>query len=349
VTDQERNQESPFPSGSFDRYDETSDTEFYAEPRFVTHIDDAAIAAVTQLYEDFLPQSGSILDVMSSWVSHLPPAPYWRVVGLGMNADELANNPQLDQWVVQDLNQDPRIPFANGEFDGACICVSIQYLTQPVKVLREIGRVVAIGGPLVVTFSNRCFPTKAVRLWQSLDDRGHQRLVEQYFREAGNWTDVQALDRSPGGGDPLYAVVARSTGAAPGESGPGAAYSLGGNMPVASGPRLARLELAVSGLPRSRAFYEESLGFMATAEPGEGQPVTLETHSGTTLVLRQSSRQPTPIGIGFALPGPEAVIDLSRHLVARSIELFGVREEAQHLGFKCLDPDGNVVEIFWAV
>ena len=331
---------------AFDRYDETPDAGFYAEPRFVTHIDDAAIAAVTQLYEEFLPQSGSILDVMSSWVSHLPPAPYWRVVGLGMNNEELASNPQLDQWVVQDLNQEPRIPFAGGEFDGAAICVSIQYLTQPVAVLREIGRVLAVDAPLVITFSNRCFPTKAVRLWQSLSDQGHLQLVEQYLMEAGNWSNIQTLDRSPGDGDPLYAVVARSTGPAPGEASEAGAYSQMG-APAPAGPRLACLELAVPDVARSRAFYEEYLGFSAAGERDEGGPPTLRNGAGSTIALVNAQHSATSIGIGFSLPGPEAVIDLSRHLVAHNVELFDVREEMQYLGFKCLDPDGNVIEVFW--
>src|SRR5207248_8718713 len=118
---------------------------------------------------------GAILDLMSSWVSHLPPeVAYERVVGLGMNEVELKANPRLTTWLVHDLNADPRVPFEDDEFDAAMICVSIQYLVQPVTVIRDIGRVVRPGGPLVITFSNRCFPTKAIMLWQSLNDDGHR-------------------------------------------------------------------------------------------------------------------------------------------------------------------------------
>ena len=196
----------------FEREDESPDALFYAAPRFVTHIDDEAIAAVTELYREYFPAGGAILDLMSSWVSHLPPeVEYRRVVGLGMNADELAANPRLHAWTVQDLNQDPRLPFADGEFDAGGICVSVDYLVRPVEVLRECARVMRPGGPLVVTFSNRCFPTKVIAAWLALDDDGHQRLVERYFEEAGGWTDIARLDRSPTPGhDPLYAIVARS-------------------------------------------------------------------------------------------------------------------------------------------
>lgn len=203
------------PHSYFERYDNIDDEQFYLSPRLVTHIDDHAIAAVAQLYREYYPAGGHILDLMSSWVSHLPDEiGYERVVGLGMNQDELDANPRLHQRVVQNLNRVPELPFAAAEFDGAGICVSVQYLTQPARVFGEISRVLRPGAPLVVTFSNRCFPTKAVAIWQSLDDQGHTRLVQQYFQESGAWTDIEALDRSPRGwhSDPLFAVVGRSTG-----------------------------------------------------------------------------------------------------------------------------------------
>jgi SAM-dependent methyltransferase len=206
---------SRFPEEAFRRTDEAPDEEFYRTPRLVTHIDEAAIAEVTQLYRDLFPAGGEILDLMSSWVSHLPPeVEYRRVIGVGMNEVELRRNGRLDSYVVQNLNTNPRLQFGSGEFDGAGICVSIDYLTRPVEVLREAGRVLKDGAPLVVTFSNRCFPTKAVEIWHRLDDAGHMRLVEGYLREAGNFRDIRSLDRSPRRlfSDPLYAVVGESTG-----------------------------------------------------------------------------------------------------------------------------------------
>ena len=205
------------PEEAFRRADETPDEDFYRAPRLVTHIDDRAIAAVTQLYRQFFPPGGAILDLMSSWVSHLPPeVEYGRVVGLGMNEVELRENPRLDAYVVQDLNADPTLPFGDGAFDGVGCCVSIDYLTRPVDVLRQVGRVLKVGAPTVVSFSNRCFPTKAVAIWHRLDDRGHMRLVESYLQEAGNFANVRSLDRSPRRmfSDPLYAVIGTSTGPA---------------------------------------------------------------------------------------------------------------------------------------
>ena len=201
----------PLPPGAFRREDESPDELFYKEARLVTHIDAGAIAAVTQLYREYFPPGGAVLDLMSSWISHLPrEAEYRRVAGLGMNGEELRANPRLTEWVVHDLNRDPRLPYGAAEFDGAAICVSVDYLTQPVAVLREAARVLRPGAPLVITFSNRCFPTKAIALWHELDDEGHVALVARLLAEAGSFDEITTLDRSPQGwGDPLYAVVGK--------------------------------------------------------------------------------------------------------------------------------------------
>ncbi len=203
------------PKEAFRRADETPDEEFYRAPRLVTHIDDRAITTVTQLYREFFPSGGEILDLMSSWVSHLPPEiEYRRVIGLGMNEVELRRNERLDSYVVQNLNTNPPLPFGDANFDGVGICVSIDYLPQPVEVVREVGRVLKVGAPTIITFSNRCFPSKAIAVWHRLDDQGHMRLVEEYLREAGNFRGVRSLDRSPRRmfSDPLYVVIGESTG-----------------------------------------------------------------------------------------------------------------------------------------
>ncbi|GAB3225958.1 class I SAM-dependent methyltransferase [Hymenobacter seoulensis] len=205
--------QSAFPAHTFRRADETPDALFYQQPRFVTHLDAAAIEAVTQLYREYFPAGSELLDLMSSWVSHLPAeVPFKQVVGLGMNAEELAANPRLTSAVVQDLNQQPALPFSTNSFDGAAICVSIDYLTQPVQVLQELARVLRPQAPLVITFSNRCFPTKAIAAWHTLDSQGHLALVRRYLEAAGNWNPIKLLDRSPrphGASNPLYAVIGR--------------------------------------------------------------------------------------------------------------------------------------------
>lgn len=194
------------------RQDESPDDLFYQVPRFVYHIDANAVAAVTDLYRKHFPENGAILDLASSWVSHLPEeVAYKRVVGLGMNRAELESNPRLDEVVVQDLNQQPLLPFQDGEFDGAGICVSIDYLTQPVQVIREVGRVLKSGQPLVITFSNRAFWTKTLAIWGQLSDQGRMGLVAWYVQQAGNFHGLETLDCSSGKGDPLLAVVGWTT------------------------------------------------------------------------------------------------------------------------------------------
>ena len=205
-----------FPAGFFDRDDETTDVAFYRPARLVTHIDDAAIAAVGQLYAELgVDGSGGprrVLDLMSSWVSHLLTAPDELVV-LGMNAAELAANPMATERVVRDLNTDPALPFADDSFDAVLCCVSVDYLVRPVEVLAEAARVLRPGGTLVLTFSNRCFPTKAIHGWLSTDDAGRCAIVSTYVRLAGGFTDPEVTLRTPDRryrGDPLYAVVARA-------------------------------------------------------------------------------------------------------------------------------------------
>lgn len=201
---------SGLPKGAFRKADPSPDAAFYVQPRFVTHIDDGAVAAVTAAYRELLPAGGDILDLMSSWVSHLPPeARYRSVTGHGMNAAELAANPRLTERIVQDLNADPVLPFADGAFDGAGLCVSVQYLQRPVEVLREVCRVLRPGAPLVITFSNRCFPTKAVAIWQALDGTDQQRLVMAYLQAAG-FKAVELRSTVPPRGDPLWVVVGKA-------------------------------------------------------------------------------------------------------------------------------------------
>ena len=199
--------EPDFPSGFFARGDEADDAEFYAFPRYVAHIDDGAIAAVGALYAE-LGIRGAVLDLMSSWISHFRDKPD-ALTALGMNADELAANPQAHVWIVHDLNADPVLPFADDAFDHATCCVSVDYLTRPIDVFGEIARVVRPGGTFVCTFSNRLFPTKAIRGWISSESDVQQQVVAGYFARAGGFDPALARQcPTPANGDPLYAVWA---------------------------------------------------------------------------------------------------------------------------------------------
>ena len=202
-----------YPPESFQRIDESNDSLFYSFPRLVVHIDQQAIEAVGQLFRDLIPPGAVVLDLMSSWRSHWPQGhPKDRMIGLGLNAPEMAENPDLHEFIVHDLNREPVLPFDDAVFDAIILTVSAQYLTQPVETFQEVNRVLKTGGLLVVTFSNRMFPTKAVRIWRESTDQGRMDLVTSYMESAGNFEEIRSglvnSDNSPPA-DPIFAVVGR--------------------------------------------------------------------------------------------------------------------------------------------
>ncbi|KAK7314344.1 hypothetical protein VNO77_32864 [Canavalia gladiata] len=209
-------QQFPFKDEDFQRFDESPDSLFYETPRFVTHIDEPAIAALTEYYSKVFPPSNtpgvSILDMCSSWVSHFPPGyKQERVVGLGMNEDELKRNPVLTDYAVQDLNVNPKLPFEDNSFDIITNVVSVDYLTKPLDVFKEMCRILKPGGLAIMSFSNRCFWTKAISIWTSAGDADHVMIVGSYFHYAGGFEPPQAVDISPNPGrsDPMYIVYSR--------------------------------------------------------------------------------------------------------------------------------------------
>jgi len=206
--------DEPFPElpkSAFAKLDTGDDLAFYTSPRLVNHIDEGATAALTAFYRARIPQGGRVLDLMSSWVSHLPEdGTYAEVVGHGMNAEELGANPRLDRWFVQDFNQNPVLALEDQSFHAALACAGVQYLQRPAEVFNEVRRVLVAGAPFIVSFSNRCFPTKAVEVWRALDISGHAALVKLYLERAG-FTDVQVGLLADGRtSDPLVAATGRA-------------------------------------------------------------------------------------------------------------------------------------------
>jgi len=202
------NADDGFPPGFFDRADEMADSLFYEAPRLVTHIDDDAIAAVGDLYDE-LQIDGDVLDLMASWVSHFHVVPrHLRV--LGMSEAELAANPVAAGRIVHDLNADPHLPLPDAIVDDVVCCVSVDYLTQPVEVFREVARVLRPGGRFVCTFSNRVFPAKAIRGWLYATDEDRLAIVAEYFRRSRAFLPSTVARRTAADhrGDPLFAVWA---------------------------------------------------------------------------------------------------------------------------------------------
>jgi SAM-dependent methyltransferase len=197
------------PEGFFGRVDETPDELFYREPRFVAHIDPETIEALTHYYSDALAPGADVLDLMSSWISHLPTElELGRVSGLGMNEQELEANPQLSDWWVQNLNETPELPEEHA-YDAAVCAVSIQYLTRPVEVMRSLRGALRPGGTVHIAMSHRCFPTKAIAAFQQMGPRDRIQLVG-YYLDQGGFEDIEFHDRSPANADPLWIVSAKN-------------------------------------------------------------------------------------------------------------------------------------------
>ncbi|MFD1632880.1 class I SAM-dependent methyltransferase (plasmid) [Haloplanus ruber] len=188
--------------------DDRDDGDFYDRPRYVTHADDAFCQRLTTLYDELMAPGDRVFDAMGSWVSHLPAADLDYVIGHGLNADELAANDRYDEWFVQDFNEDQSLPLGDEAVDIVCCALSVQYLQYPEAICSEFDRVLDDDGAVVVSFTNRMFPRKAIRAWRSASMAERSDLVASYLRAGGlTVTDRIAED---GATDPFYAAVGRS-------------------------------------------------------------------------------------------------------------------------------------------
>jgi SAM-dependent methyltransferase len=219
-----------FSREAFARLDESDDAQFYTTDRFVSHLDSLALETVEKLTGELIVEENAVLlDLMAGWDSHIPerlkPS---KVVGLGLNTNELSENTSLSEIVIHDLNKDPILPFPNNTFDAVLNTVSVDYMTKPVQVFREVGRILRPGGLFLVIFSNRMFPEKAVRVWKESSEDERVLLVEDFFKEASLFEKASVFvskgkprpenDKYSHLGipsDPIYAVYADKRGGSP--------------------------------------------------------------------------------------------------------------------------------------
>lgn len=203
------------------KLDDSDDKLFYSFPRFVTHVDEGFIDQLTRLYRDRLQPDTRILDMMSSWVSHLPEEmEFAHVEGHGMNEEELSRNARLNHYFAQDLNHNPKLPLADQDFDAVLNCVSVQYLQYPDAIFSEIYRILKPGGMAIISFSNRMFYQKAIAAWRDRSEAGRVELVKGYFQSVPGFSPPEVVTHQSavpsflqmlgmGGGDPFYAVIAQ--------------------------------------------------------------------------------------------------------------------------------------------
>lgn len=209
-------EKQPFKPEDFLRADQQDDGSFYAIPRLVYHIDEPAVASLTQYYRNSIPAGSSILDICSSWVSHYPlefPTIMTRISATGMNALELKANDQLSDYKPKNLNIEPKLPYDDESFDVVTCVVSIDYLIKPIEILKEVNRVLKPGGKVILSQSNRCFPSKAIAMWLQMNDRQHLELINGYFQYAGGFGPRNAFDITSTDGpneyrDPMFIIEA---------------------------------------------------------------------------------------------------------------------------------------------
>eukprot|EP00584_Thalassiosira_punctigera_P011063 CAMPEP_0172526386 /NCGR_PEP_ID=MMETSP1067-20121228/1313_1 /TAXON_ID=265564 ORGANISM="Thalassiosira punctigera, Strain Tpunct2005C2" /NCGR_SAMPLE_ID=MMETSP1067 /ASSEMBLY_ACC=CAM_ASM_000444 /LENGTH=329 /DNA_ID=CAMNT_0013309885 /DNA_START=105 /DNA_END=1094 /DNA_ORIENTATION=+ len=206
-------EEPPFKKTDFFRADEGDDENFYTLPRLVYHIDEPAVAALTQYYRSNIAAGSSILDICSSWVSHYPlefKKKMKRIAGTGMNPLELLANDQLTDYEARNLNVNPALSYDDNIFDVVTCVVSIDYLIHPIEVLKEVRRVLKPGGKAIISQSNRCFPSKAISMWLNMNDRQHLELINGYGKYAGFASgvayDITASEPGNPYNDPMYIV-----------------------------------------------------------------------------------------------------------------------------------------------
>ncbi|MBW4496492.1 MAG: methyltransferase domain-containing protein [Oscillatoria princeps RMCB-10] len=202
------------------KLDDTDDALFYSFPRFVTHVDEGFIDRLTNLYRERLKPNTRIFDMMSSWVSHLPEEmEFAHVEGHGMNPEELAKNRRLNHYFVQNLNQNPKLPLPDGDFDAVLNSVSVQYLQYPDAIFHEIHRILKPGGVAIVSFSNRMFYQKAIQAWREGSEASRVKLVKSYFQSVPGFSPPEVISHQSAApsflqflgvsaGDPFYAVIA---------------------------------------------------------------------------------------------------------------------------------------------
>ncbi len=189
-----------FPAAYFRRYNEDDDSRFYPFNEPDEYLYNDSLNTFQTLTDDLLPRQAAVLDLTAGAHSYLSPEiKPLSLAGIGLSKEQMSRNPQLSEIIVQDLNLNPKLNFAEKEFDAALCTCGIQYLIQPLEIFCEINRILKPGGLFFVSFTGDCFPEKAIAFWLETQSRQHLLLVRRYFEASGNWRNIKQFPklRSP--------------------------------------------------------------------------------------------------------------------------------------------------------
>lgn len=203
--------EALFPAGFFARDDERDDALFWTVPRANSFVDEAGRLTLAALYHELLPENALVLDLMAGWESHISADTPCTVTGLGLNSAELAANPWLTDYRIHDLNQDPTLPYSDAHFDAVLCAGSIEYVIHPPTLFAEVNRILKVGSPLIISFSERSYAAKALNGWKQLNAAQRVALVGSYFALSGNWGETKTRFKVLPDSDPLFMVWAQKT------------------------------------------------------------------------------------------------------------------------------------------
>ncbi len=202
------------------KIDSSDDQSFYNHPRYVYHISESFRNRLTDIYSEYLYDHHVILDLMSSWVSHLPNnISYKKVIGHGMNDSELSSNKRLNSFWVQDLNKSQNLPIEDSSIDVGLIVAGWQYLQYPEKVSLELSRIIKANSLLIISFTNRAFWTKSPKIWSDSSEEKRVNYVKSVLFSTG-WRvekiyNEKTYDKKFFGfytseSDPFYSIIARN-------------------------------------------------------------------------------------------------------------------------------------------
>ena len=202
------------------KIDVADDQIFYQHPRYVHHLSDSFRTRLKNLYSNYLLNHYVILDLMSSWVSHLPQGiTYKKVIGHGMNEAELSSNQRLDSYWIQNLNQNQNIPIESSSIDAGLVVAGWQYLQYPERVALELSRIIKTDSLLIISFTNRAFWTKAPNIWTHSSEDGRIEYVSRVLT-ANGWriekiVKEKTMEKKFLGiysveSDPFFSVIARN-------------------------------------------------------------------------------------------------------------------------------------------